>query len=494
MLFEEIPSLTIAQDTEPSVGAAEPPMSGQTWRSLFDQLVMERHNLKWRPVATILDKSKPGDKEESVSVSDADEEFVTAAPKMNDYMHMPIPDNYDTRVSPIGLPSGFEWVAVSPKETRLSTFLDVNSLEDTEENFKLGWTVAHIERQLGFRPQPELVSAVKQSQHNQGSSILTRPAVYVAAQTNGSTGPKKLIAFVSAVPVMLRVWDKVREFYVIRQLCVHKQMRGHRVARVMVKELSRRIHQLRKEEATASGVNAAPPAIFTLGVQMPFRFMTEFAAFHRTLNHKKMVDTGFTPAISSPQCSVDEYGPKLENLIPFNPNQDLHLVFPFVSNFYERFKVAISYNGAEFANRFAPRQGYTSSYVLWNSPSSSSSSSASSASPTTTNRKPLGFFSISELHYDMKSEKANGQIIRVAYIDIIFPVENVALIKSAIIIANELGFDEVEIGGNMEHYKGIVDRYPELNFRPGTGRALQYVHNWLCDEIDAKDWGLSENN
>lgn len=500
MLFEEIPSFTSAKDSTPADGPENPPIAGETWRSLFDKLVMERKNLKWRPVATIIDDGKSNKKEESATVSDADEEFVTSAPKMNDYMHMPIPDNYDSRVSPIGLPAGFEWTTISTSEDRLAAFLDANALEDLEENFKLGWSKAHIERQLGFRSQPELVTSSKaagekstvKSNNNQGSSILARPAIYVAVQTNGSTGPKKLVAFVAAVPTTLRVWDKVREFYMVRQLCVHKSMRNHRVARVLVKELSRRVHQAKKDEVAASACDPAPPAIFTLGVEMPFRFLTQFAAYHRTLNYQKMIDTGFSPSITLDQCSVSEYGQKLENLVPFEPSQDLHLIFPFVSNFYERFKIGISYNGAEFARRFGPRKGYTLSYVLWSAPSAASSSSSTGTAAS--DRKPLGFFSISELRYDMQAEKLKGQFIRIAYIDIIFPVENLALIQSAILIANELGFDEVEIGGNMEHLAGVVERYPELKFRPGTGRALQYIHNWLCEEISPKDWSLSENN
>lgn len=504
MLFEEIPSLTIAKDSEPSTGPATPPIAGETWRSLFDKLVMERKNLKWRPVATVIDDGKKDNQEASATVSDADEEFVTSAPKVNEYMHMPIPDNYDSRVSPIGLPAGFEWTTISTSEDRLAAFLDANALEDLEENFKLGWTKAHMERQLGFRPQPELViknqsAADKSSQsseksttkpnNNQGHSILARPAIYIAVQTNGSTGPKKLVAFVAAVPTTLRVWDKVREFYMVRQLCVHKSMRNHRVARVLVKELSRRVHQAKKDEVTSLACDPAPPAIFTLGVEMPFHFLTQFAAYHRTLNYQKMIDTGFSPSITLDQCSVTEYGSKLENLLPFDPNQDLHLVFPFVSNFYERFKIGISYNGAEFARRYGPRKGYTLSYVLWSSSNASSSSSSASS-----DRKPLGFFSISELRYDMQADNLKGKFIRIAYLDVIFPVENLALIQSAILIANELGFDEVEIGGNMEHLAGVVERYPELKFRPGTGRALQYIHNWRCEEISPKDWSLSENN
>lgn len=446
-----------------------------------------------------------------------DEAFVTSGPKVNRFMHMPLPDNYDSHTSPIAVPRGFEWVELkvndpaSPDFARLATFLNANALQDTDEQFKLGWTPVHFERQLRCSTPPVLQAGA----HKAANAL--KP-IYVSVQTDGTTGPKNLIAFIAAIPIELRVWNKVERFYLVRHLCVHKKVRGHRVARVVVKELSRRVHEvcrLHSDAPSSSGAqpqiheksqvsgsnntgnsshnadassssntgnanntgNARPclPAIFTLGVNMPFRQICEFSAFHRTFQFERFVKAGLHPTIEQKDVDISHFK-CLPNLAPFEMN-DLPIVFPFVMSYLERFKIGMSYTGAEFAHRFGNRAGYTNSYVLWSSG---------------VERKPVGFFSFSELKYEMLSPEVSVKALKIAYADIIFPSNNLELVKSMLVIAKDLGFDELEIGGNMEHEE--IVKHEELHFKPGTGRALQFTHNWLCDEIQPKDWSLSENN
>jgi glycylpeptide N-tetradecanoyltransferase len=467
LLFDLVPSLDFAADQSPAVGTLEPPIVGETWKTLFEKLVLTRRNVSWRPVATILDPISSSSDDATVS-SALDEEISTSAPKQNQYFHMPLPDNYDTQDKPVSLPGGFEWVHLDMAKhedlKRASVFLDANALQDQEEQFKLGWTVTHFERQLRCVITP--------NRAHEGRLEPQDKPIILAVQTNGATGPKNLVAFIAAIPVHLRLWSKVERFYLVRQLCVHRKMRGHRVARVIVKELSRRVHhQPHKSDSTTK---PAIPAIFTLGVPMPFRLLNEFGAYHRTLQYQRFLDAGLKPTIDPKDVSVSHFK-LLPNLRPMRP-EDLHIVFPFVSEFLERFKAAISYTGAEFAHRYASRPGYTYSYVLWNHE----------------NTKPIGFFSISELHYNMLFATAKVKDLKIGYVDIVFPVANVDLLKSMLAVADQLSFDELEIGGNMEHEQVIG--VEELRFNPGTGRAFNFLHNWLSDDLGPKDWALSENN
>lgn len=462
LLRENLPGLDFAADETPGVGALVPPIAGETWRSLFEKLVLTRRNTVWRPVATVIDE--PSTSATGASVSNVpDEEINTAAPKLNNYMHMPLPDNYDTQTKQASLPAGFEWVELDPsKESdvkRLTAFLDANALQDTEEQFKLGWTVAHIERQLKYKVPPAKNAAEAKK--------LLKP-LWAAVQTNGATGPKNLIAFIAAVPAHLRLWSKVEPFYMVRQLCVHRKMRGHRVARVIVKELSRRVHHLGNSQQECT------PAFFTLGVPMPFKMLVNHGAYHRTFQHDRFTSAGLKPTIDRKDATTANYK-MLENVRLLEP-KDLVVVFPFVCTFLERFKVALAYTGAEFAHRYLPRPGCTYSYVHWDK----------------TNTKPLGFFSFSELHYDMLALDSLVKQLRIAYTDIIFPVSNLDLAKSMLVAASEAGFDELEIGSNAEHQQLINQE--DLHFKPGTGKAFHYIHNWICDDIEPKDWSLSENN
>jgi glycylpeptide N-tetradecanoyltransferase len=479
LLLEQIPQLNFASDVTPGVGSLVPPIAGETWRSLFSKLVQARRNVMWRPVATVLESSAPSTSD-GATVSEVDEEIVTSGPAMNQFMHMPLPDNYDVQDKQAALPKGFEWVALDPHVpdhlARITAFLDANALQDSEEQFKLGWSAAHFQRQLAH-PSP-LVSAAEAK-----SGVSHPPPIWAAVQTDGTSGPKNLVAFIAALPVHVRVWSKVQFFYLVRQLCVHRKMRGHRVARVVVKELSRRVHQ--RVDAENLKLQAAhlptidyPPAVFTLGVPMPFRLMTSFGAYHRTFQYKRFIQAGLKPTIDPKDATVAPYT-KLENLVPLEAD-DLPVIFPFVSEFYERFKIAFSYTGAEFAHRFLNRPGYTFSYVLW------------SNDPSPAIRRPIGFFSFSELHYDILSLNATVKQLKIAYTDVIFPVANIDLVKSMLVIAHDLGFDELEIGGNMEHSEIVT--HPDLHFKVGTGRALNFFHNWMSDDVEAKDWAISENN
>jgi hypothetical protein len=479
LLNECIPQFSIAWDVTPGVGPILPPIAGETWKSLFAKLVQARRNIMWRPVATILESSSPSSSS-TATVTDVDEEISTSAPTMNNYMYMPLPDNYDTQTKKAALPKGFEWVEVNPSLAddlqRLSIFLDSNALQDSEEQFKIGWSYIHFERQLQYQMPPMLARDEKNGKHN------WKP-IWAAVQTDGSAGPKNLIAFIAAIPVHVRTWSHVEPFYLVRQLCVHRKMRGHRVARVVVKELSRRIHQLTNDAnaklaSTQQPKLEYPAAIFTLGVPMPFRLVTSFGAYHRTFQYARFVNAGLKPTIDEKDATVAHYK-KLDNVSPFDPN-DLPIIFPYVSEFLERFKLGFSYTGVEFAHRYFNRPGYTLSYVHW------------SNEPIPEQRRPIGFFSISELRYDTLMPEATVKSLRIAYADIIFPVANIDLIKTMLVIAHDLGFDELEIGGNMEHDQIVT--HPDLHFKVGTGRSLNFFHNWLCDEVEPKDWPISENN
>ena len=588
LLWESLPALDFARDVSRSVGALQPPVVGETWESLLEKLVLRRENASWRPVGGVevnlvatastaavghgvasggassveagssltvetISGEHPRREGEVVELSSSLESWsssssssIGGSPKVNRFMDMPLPDNYDGQPTRVAVPKGFEWVDLSlavdafgvgprgghvvPSDmSRLVEFLDANALQDSDEQFKLGWSRVHFERQLECPSALVLQRDVVPQHHtrhnrndddNEESNPSPHqhlPPHYIAVQTDGTSGPKNLIAFIAAIPIHLRVWNKVEPFYLVRHLCVHRKMRGHRVARVVVKELSRRVHQQCKKLASTTDCSSSSssssssggggststspsqsvssssssntsssqnhpssrpsiPAIFTLGVHMPFRQLTEFGAFHRTFQYDRFVNAGLHPTIEKKDVPVSHFH-KLQLLAPFDMN-DLHIVFPFVTHYLERFKFGISYTGVEFAHRFGNRPGYTSSYVLW-------------SSSDTLTRKPIGFFSFSELKYEILANVAVKEL-RIAYADLVFPANNIDLVKSMLVIAHDLGFDELEIGGNMEN-EGIV-KHEELHFKQGTGRAMHYIHNWLCDEIEPKDWSLSENN
>ena len=53
---------------------------------------------------------------------------------------------------------------------------------------------------------------------------------------------KKLYGFISGIPISLTTDGKTKIFAEINFLCVHKQLRQHRLAPVLIKEITRRVN------------------------------------------------------------------------------------------------------------------------------------------------------------------------------------------------------------------------------------------------------------
>lgn len=94
---------------------------------------------------------------------------------------------------------------------------------------------------------------------------------------------KKLCAFISAIPVEIRVRDKVMHSSEVNFLCVHKKLRGKRLAPVLIQEITRVIN-----------LEGIWQAIYTGGVVLP-RPVSTCRYYHRALDWKKLYDVGFSP-------------------------------------------------------------------------------------------------------------------------------------------------------------------------------------------------------
>jgi glycylpeptide N-tetradecanoyltransferase len=108
---------------------------------------------------------------------------------------------------------------------------------------------------------------------------------------------KKLVAFISGVPVSLRVRQKVLKAVEINFLCIHKKLRSKRLAPVLIKEITRRSYLV--------GVYQA---IYTAGVVLPTPVST-CRYFHRSLDWQKLYEVGFSPLPpnSKPSYQIQKY-------------------------------------------------------------------------------------------------------------------------------------------------------------------------------------------
>lgn len=93
---------------------------------------------------------------------------------------------------------------------------------------------------------------------------------------------RKLVAFISAIPVELRVRNNVLKGSEVNFLVVHKKLRDKRLAPVLIGEITRRIN-----------LQGIFQAIYTAGVVLPTPVST-CRYFHRSLDWEKLNAVGFS--------------------------------------------------------------------------------------------------------------------------------------------------------------------------------------------------------
>jgi len=93
---------------------------------------------------------------------------------------------------------------------------------------------------------------------------------------------KKLVGFISGIPVTVVVAGTKMPMSEINFLCVHKKLRTKRLAPVLIKEVTRRIN-----------LKNVWQAVYTAGKYIPTPF-AEALYFHRSLNVKKLIEVFHT--------------------------------------------------------------------------------------------------------------------------------------------------------------------------------------------------------
>ncbi|KAK9484618.1 acyl-CoA N-acyltransferase [Lipomyces starkeyi] len=96
-------------------------------------------------------------------------------------------------------------------------------------------------------------------------------------------GTRKLVAFISGIPVRLRVRNKTIPSAEINFLCIHKKLRSKRLAPLLIKEVTRRVNK-----------QGIWQALYTAGVVLP-KPVSTCRYYHRSLNWTKLNEVGFSP-------------------------------------------------------------------------------------------------------------------------------------------------------------------------------------------------------
>uniref|UniRef100_A0A8C9C2B7 Glycylpeptide N-tetradecanoyltransferase n=1 Tax=Phocoena sinus TaxID=42100 RepID=A0A8C9C2B7_PHOSS len=167
-------------------------------------------------------------------------------------MHGPVePDKDNIRQEPYTLPQGFTWDALDQGDRgvlkELYILLNKNYVEGDDNMFQFDYSPEFLRwalRPPGWLPQWHCGVLVVSSQ--------------------------KLVGFIIAIPENIRIYDTEKKMLEINFLCVHKKLHSKRVAPVLMREITQRVH-----------LEDIFQAVYTAGM-------------HRSLNPRKLIEVKFS--------------------------------------------------------------------------------------------------------------------------------------------------------------------------------------------------------
>ncbi|KAL0441387.1 UNVERIFIED_CONTAM: Glycylpeptide N-tetradecanoyltransferase 1 [Sesamum radiatum] len=169
----------------------------------------------------------------------------------------------EVKQEPYNLPGPYEWITcdIDSEEvcSEVYTLLTNNYVEDDENMFRFNYSKEFL--RWALRPPGYFRSW------------------HIGVRVKSS---KKLVAFITGIPAKIRVRDAIVLMAEVNFLCVHKKLRSKRLAPVMIKEVTRRVH-----------LENIWQAAYTAGFVLPTP-ITTCQYWHRSLNPKKLIDVGFS--------------------------------------------------------------------------------------------------------------------------------------------------------------------------------------------------------
>lgn len=173
-----------------------------------------------------------------------------------------------------------------------------------------------------------------------------------------ATKSQRLVAFISGVPVALRVRKRTLKCTEINFLCIHKKLRSKRLAPVLIKEITRRCYVL--------GIFQA---IYTGGVVLP-KPVASCRYFHRSLDWLKLYEVGFSPlpSTSTRDRQILRYKLPGSTKIPglrVMQHKDVDAVHSLLKRYLDRFDMAPEFDNAEVEHWILHNEKTTTEQVIW---------------------------------------------------------------------------------------------------------------------------------
>lgn len=352
----------------------------------------------------------------------------------------------DIKQEPYNLPSNYEWCVCDVTNDRIMkevyALLSNNYVEDDDNMFRFDYSVQFLRWALqppGYFPDWHIGVRAKAS--------------------------KKLVAFITGIPARVHVRGKLVFMAEINFLCIHKKLRAKRLAPVMIKEVTRRVHLENIWQAT-----------YTAGVVLPVPIAT-CQYWHRSLNPKKLIDVGFSRLAPRMTMSrtVKLYRLPKETLTPgfrAMEKQDVPAVTQLLQGYLSQFVIAPDFSEAVVEYLLLPIKNVVNSYVIENPESHIITDFCS-------------FYTLPSTIIDSMNHtqlKAAYLYYNVATVTPLVQLMNDILIMAK--LSNYDVFNALDIMHNESFLK-------KLKFGPGDGHLHYYLYNYnLSAPVKPLELGL----
>ncbi|KAI8074080.1 type-i n-myristoyltransferase [Gongronella butleri] len=370
-------------------------------------------------------------------------------------------DQVSTKLTP--LPKDFEWCELDMQDEKdandLYEFLTRNYVEDDGGQFRFDYPLDFMKWALqppGWRKDWLVGVRV--------------------------TSTRRLVAFISAIPVHLRTYDKVTLMTEINFLNVHKKLRSKRLAPVMIKEITRRSH-----------LQGIFQAVYTAGTVLP-KPVSTCQYFHRSLNPKKLVECGFSriPSNSTMSRMIKNYKvPDKTALHGFRAMQvkDVPAVRELLNRFLKRYDFAPQFESDdEVAHWILPHEKVVWSYVVEDAEGKITDMISFYSLPSTVIGNPKhSTLNAAYLFYyatdkglpaeDNENDATTEAVLGKRLND---------LVADALVMAKKLDFDVVNALRLMDNQTFLSSQ----KFGSGDGFLNYYVYNWRCPDVVEEKIGL----
>ncbi|GBE61053.1 hypothetical protein BOVATA_025460 [Babesia ovata] len=353
------------------------------------------------------------------------------------------------RPHPYALPDAFEWVDIDIKDEeqqmQLYYLLYENYVEDSGGLLRFDYKTEFLQWALtspGYKKDWHVAVRVKAS--------------------------KRLVGFISGIPVTINVLGTSLEVAEINFLCVHKQLRSKRLAPVLIKEITRRVNRC-----------GIWQAVYTAAAMIP-KPITTCRYWHRTLNIRRLVDARFTSIGHRMTISRAQRLYKLPaetDGIVMRPmeRKDVDSVLELLKNYLPSYKVYQEYTREEVEHWFLPKGESIYTYVKEGS-----------------GGKVTDMLSFYRLNSSvLNNPKIDTIKAAYSYYNIATTITFKKLMEMALHFANANEFDVFNALDLMENSPifevgfiiGVRIGLQDLKFGPGEGNLHYYLYNWRIPSV-----------